>query len=69
MPLRNQFNSEAEWLEHLRMYFAAKAMQATITALAGWGPLEFLRDIDTDKVAEFASKQADAMLAAREAQP
>lgn len=31
MPLRHQFETEAEWLEHLRMYFAAKAMQGLMS--------------------------------------
>lgn len=45
-----------------RELFAAMAMQAAVTAAASWGPLDFGRDIDTEKVSQFASKQGDALL-------
>lgn len=45
-------------------YFAAKAMQAVITAVGSWGPCSF-RDFDVDAVTEFANRQADSMVSAR----
>lgn len=60
--------AQVQWPElgmSLRDFFSAKAMQACIEAAAGWGPLDFGRDMDVEKVAEFAGRQADAMLAER----
>lgn len=45
----------------LHNYFAAKAMQAAIIAAGSWGPSQF-RDFDVNAVAEFADRQADAMM-------
>lgn len=51
-----------------RELFAAMAMQAVVTAAASWGPLDFSRDIDNEQVASFAKGQADALLAALNAE-
>ena len=67
MPLRNQFESEAEWLDHLRLYFAAKAMAGL------WANQQWMVNAHnaTGKgpaycIAKAAYESADAMLAARE---
>ena len=45
----------------LHDYFTAKAMQAAIIAAGSWGPCQF-KDFDVDAIAEFADRQADAMM-------
>ena len=76
MPLRNQFNSEAEWLNHLRLYFAAKAMHSELmTAGVPGDACNALvheaerngREVEA-QIACNAYQLADAMLAAREVQ-
>lgn len=47
-------------------HFAGLAMQATLHAVAGWGPVEFSKDVDVDAAAEFAYKQAAAMIRVRQ---
>ena len=64
MPVRSQFASEEEWLAHLRLYFAAKAMQ---TILVGYekqkeDKLEITEWLDA---AKDSYDMADAMLEAR----
>ena len=61
MPLRNQFESEAEWLDHLRLYFAAKALPIIHSQNVAGGELRF------SETARCAYAMADAMLVAREA--
>ncbi len=75
MPLRNQFESEAEWLEHMRMYFAAKAMHAELMTCGVPGEacdalvraIKKTGESPEDHIARVAYEMADAMLAAREA--
>ena len=72
MPLRNQFESEAEWLEHMRMYFAAKALSAIYKDYwEGVRLHEFSCDDETwpMNLAMDSYRMADAMIAAREAKP
>ena len=63
MPLRNQFNSEDEWLKHMRMYFAA----ASITSVISVCSTDTKKD--GESIAELFARKAfeiaDAMLAAR----
>lgn len=79
MPIRSQFQTEQEWLEHLRLYFAAKAMQAYLQNVATGAELE--RKFDKqgevanatgdespfDYIARLSLHMADAMLKARAA--
>ena len=62
MPLRNQFDSEAEWMQHMRMYFAAKAMQGICAHHDTWGFI-------VDEIVGQSYAIADSMLAAREVRP
>lgn len=59
MPVRNQFNSDAEFSVALRDYFAGQVLGQLI----GWC------QTDDGWVAENAYQLADAMLAAREVTP
>jgi len=67
VPLRNQFESEAEWLEHMRMYFAAKALPAYLSHVSDGGSAILSRCYA--EAAKEAYEIADAMLGAREAKP
>ena len=60
MPLRHQFKTEDEWLDHLRIYLAAKAMAAFITG----GQDDGAAYKHSGKCAEWAYAQADTMLEA-----
>lgn len=74
MPKRSDFQTEAEWLYHLRIWFAGKAMTiAHVTYAAGRIKDERRPDavnlgyedtVDADIIAEYACSLADAMLAA-----
>ncbi len=51
--------------DYLRDMFASAAFQAGANAALSWGPADFDKDIDTEKLAAWAYKSADAMLAQR----
>lgn len=60
MPLRNQFETEAEWLEHLRLYFAGQALIGLVTTPE-------TDDATFDEIATRSWNLADAMLRQRSA--
>jgi hypothetical protein len=60
MPIRAQFETESEWIDHLRMWFAGQA-------LASLGRDKTLSPVVFDKVSTWAYALADSMLAARKA--
>lgn len=59
MPIRDQFKTEKEWLEHLRLYFAGLAL---IGMLKDSVRTEELINTYTSRAYQYA----DAMLKARE---
>jgi hypothetical protein len=54
MPLRNQFNTDEEWLAHLRLWFAGQALPALVDLME--------KQADIPSV---AYSLADAMIAER----
>lgn len=64
MPRRSQFATEAEWLEHLRLWFAGQALGALV-AFAG-RDAKTTWDENTPEIVDTAYAIADAMLAERE---
>lgn len=61
MPIRSQFETEAEWLDHLRSWFAG---QAIADILATVHPMSIEQEANA-KLAGMAYAIADAMLAER----
>ena len=58
MPVRSQFETEAEWLDHMRLWFAGQALPTAV---------DYFNVHDgIDEAAEWCYKIADAMLEARE---
>jgi len=68
VPKRNEFATESEWLEHLRIYFAAKAMEASLNAVETANTDSFATSDVRKNVAVNAYAMADAMIAARKSQ-
>lgn len=69
MPKRNEFATESEWLEHLRIYFAAKAMGGEL-ASQSQETGEYTDKMSDEGYLSCAKRfyrMADAMLKAREA--
>lgn len=62
MPIRHQFNSEEEWLEHLRIWFAGQALVGILSGLAMGAKDEPNRAMF---LSQCAYEMADAMLAER----
>ncbi len=56
MPKRDEFKTEAEWLEHLRLWFAGMALQGWIASFAGSEGI-----VVPEKSANLAYELADAM--------
>lgn len=59
MPTRPQFETEKEWLEHLRLWFAGQALAGDLAATPNFRP-------SIAGSAERAYAYADAMLAERQ---
>jgi hypothetical protein len=71
MPIRPQFETEAEWIEHLRMWFAGQALPAVI-AYALENPSRIAADETGNvgpEVCRLAYETADGMIKARKVQP
>lgn len=62
MPIRSQFDTEAEWLEHVRMYFAGQALAGE---LASQSHESTWRLSAAEILASRCYQFADAMLAER----
>ena len=61
MPIRPQFETEAEWIEHWRMWFAGQALAGQLSDGAGvWVAKDCARQ---------AYAYADAMIEARKVKP
>lgn len=58
MPTRPQFETEKEWLEHLRLWFAGQALTGLLM-----GPKD---ELGIFTLEERAYQRADAMLAERQ---
>jgi hypothetical protein len=66
MPLRNQFETEAEWLEHLRIWLAAHALPIVFSeARSQPGYDRCYTEVLVSVAAEWAYATADAMIAER----
>ena len=61
MKARHEFTSEKEWLEYLKTYFAAMAMQGLLA-----GHYEYFKGNDDvsvpNSIAEYAVRNADALI-------
>ncbi len=79
MPKRDEFKTEAEWLAHLRLWFAGMALQGLVSNQEYGGQIQRLFDPDKrvaaqgeesetpqDYVARLAGAFADAMLKERD---
>lgn len=62
MPIRSQFKTEEEWLEHLHLWFTGMALMGRTAAIKDW--------MDLNEIAKMVAKVtyvfADAMLKERE---